>query len=67
MNCGGLIPDQPFELKVTGREQTSAAFLSIYAGIDIPTCNGKHAAVDKPLVIHPSVNSCVAAVKFGQI
>ncbi len=22
-------------------------------GIDIPTCNCKHAAVDKPLVIHP--------------
>ncbi len=34
-------------------------------GIDIPTC--KHTAVDKPLLIHPLVNSCVAAVKFGQI
>lgn len=36
-------------------------------GIDFPTCNGKHTVVDKPLVIHPLVNICVAAVKFGQI
>ncbi len=32
MNCSVLITDQSFEQKVIGREQTSAAFLSIYTG-----------------------------------
>lgn len=71
MKCSALIADQPFELKVTG-PRTNLGSIPVHlrwegAGIDIPTCNCKHAAVDKPLVIHPLVNTCVAAVKFGQI
>ncbi|RXN12409.1 TBC1 domain family member 22B-like protein [Labeo rohita] len=61
MKCSALIADQPFELKVTG-PRTNLGSIPVHlrwegAGIDIPTCNCKHAAVDKPLVIHPLRNS----------